>query len=157
MKAKVGDDALDAAGADGKTCLAEFLGDDVGGDVGIEKALTNDLADGLIGAFGGRFGAALLTEESLAALGLESIAELEVALFGEAEFACGFKWSALAFAFEDHEEFTGDFVVGGDGKRASGADDSSSPSRHDRFVRLWNLEFGRELRRFDIKELWVPW
>ena len=123
MKAEVGDDAFDAACADGEAGLAKFLGDDVGGDVGIEKALADDLADGLIGAFGGGFGSTLLTEESLAAVGFEGIAELEIALLGEAEFASGLKWSTLAFAFEDHEEFAGDFVVGGDGKRPGGTDE----------------------------------
>ena len=61
------------------------------------------------------------------ALDFEGIAELEVTLSGEAELArSGQRSEAIAFALEDHEEFAGDFIVGGDGKGPGVGDEGLS-------------------------------
>jgi hypothetical protein len=49
LKAILFHDALDTAGTDGETGLAELLSDDVDRGVGIEEAVTNDLAFDLLG------------------------------------------------------------------------------------------------------------
>jgi hypothetical protein len=121
LKAVVGDDAFDAAGANDPTGLAEFLGDDVSGGFGIEEAMANDLADDFVGAAVVAFGSAGLAAEGGGAERGEGVSELEIALFAEAELACGLEGSeALALALDEHGEFAGDFVVGEDGEGTSG-------------------------------------
>ena len=122
MKAVIGDDAFGAPGAEGEAGLAELLGDDLGGGVGIEEAVADDLADGLVGAAGGALGAALAALQGGGAVGEEGAADLEVALFAEAELLGGSQGAEpLALAFDEHGEFAGDFVGGGDGEGAGGA------------------------------------
>jgi hypothetical protein len=120
----MGDDAFDAAGADGPAGLTEFWGDDGRGGLGIEEAMANDLANDFVGAAGGTLGAAFVAVQGQGAAVGEGLAELEVALFAEAEFAGGLDGAkAFARAFEEHGEFAGDFVVGRHGQGAGGADE----------------------------------
>jgi hypothetical protein len=124
LKAVVGDDAFDAAGTDDPAGLAELLGDDIGGGVRVEEAVADDLADDFVGTAVEAFGTAFLAEEGGGAAVGERLAELEVALFTEAELACGGGGAeALALAFDEHGEFAGDLVVGVEGERASSADE----------------------------------
>ena len=74
MKAEVGDDPLDAAGADGVAGLADFLCQDAGGSFRIQKAVANDLLADLVGAAVGGFGAALEALQSEGAALLEELA-----------------------------------------------------------------------------------
>ena len=120
----MGDDAFDAARTNDPAGLAEFLGDDVSRGVGVEEAMADDLADDFVGATVETFGAAFLAQQSGAAAVGERLAELEIALFTEAELACGGGGTeALALAFDEHGEFVGDLVVGAEGERAGGTDE----------------------------------
>src|SRR5216683_608209 len=124
LKAVVSDDAFDAARTDDPAGLAELLGDDVGGGVGVEEAVADDLADDFVGAAVEAFGAAFLAEQGGGAAVGERLAELEVALFTEAELARGGGGAeALALAFDEHGEFAGDLVVWAEGEGAGGADE----------------------------------
>jgi hypothetical protein len=122
LQAEVGEDTLDAAGAEGVAGLADFLGQDGGRSVRIQEAMADDLlADRLSAAVGG-FGAALLALQGAGAARLIEPAQLEIALLAEAEFAgSGQGAVGFAFAFVEHGQFTGDFVVVADGQRARGA------------------------------------
>jgi hypothetical protein len=112
LQAELGDDAFDATGADGEAALAEFLGDDGGGGVGIEEALANDLANRFIGTTGTGLGSAFVAQEGDGTALEVSGAELEITLLAEAEFG-GSRLGAKSFefAFQEHEEFVGDFVI----------------------------------------------
>lgn len=117
------DDAFDAAGAKGEANLAKLLGNDSGGGVGVEEAMPNDLANHFVGASRGAFGSAFLTEECGGAEVAVGLAQLEIALFAEAELArCGGGSESLTFAFDEHGEFAGDFIVGSESEGAGGAD-----------------------------------
>jgi len=123
LQAEMGNGAFDAAGADGPAGLAEFLGDDLGRGFGIEEAMANDLADDFVGAARGAFGSAFLAVQGQGAALAEGVAELEIALFAEAELACGSERpEALALAFDEHGEFAGDVVVVGDVQGSGVAD-----------------------------------
>lgn len=85
MQSKVGDDAPDAAGANGLANLAELLSDDLGGGFRVKKTLADDLADGLIGATVVRLGPGLVVDQGGNAVAGEGIFELEIALLAVAE------------------------------------------------------------------------
>jgi hypothetical protein len=123
LKPKVGDDAFDAARADLDGRLAHLLGDDLGGRIGIEEAVADNLTDDIFGARGGRFWARLAAEKSGSTARGESVAELEIALFAEAELLGSLEGTeAEALAFDEHEEFVGDLVVNRDRQRTLWAD-----------------------------------
>ncbi len=122
MQAEVGDDALDTAGAEGVAGLAELLGHHRRTGIRIQKAVADDLLADLFGAAVGGFGAAFLALQGQGAPAQEGLAELEVTGFAEAELAGGGQRArAFAFAFVEHGQFEGDFVVGRDGEGAGGA------------------------------------
>jgi len=124
LKAEIGDDAFDAAGAEGTAGLAELLGDDLGGGLGVEEAVADDLAHGLVGVAGGAFGAAAVVLQGRGAVGEEGAADLEVTLLAEAKLLGGGEGSeSLALALDEHGEVAGDLVGGGDGERTGGADE----------------------------------
>jgi len=103
LQAKLGHDALDAAGADGKAALAQFLGDDLGGGIRVEKAVADDLLDDLIGAAVMGLGAALLVEQREEVAALEQLAQLKIALPAKAELGCRRGGTqALTLSFEKH-------------------------------------------------------
>jgi hypothetical protein len=122
LQAELGDDALDATGADGLAGLTYLLGYDGGVGVRVQKAVADDLLADLVGATRGGFGATLLTLEGQSAAGLEGLAELEIALFAEAKLTSGGQGAgALALAFKEHGQFEGDFVGGEHGQVAGRA------------------------------------
>lgn len=119
MQAELRDDAFDAAGADGKAALAQFLGDDLDGGIRVKKAVAHDLLDDLIGAAVIGLGPALLVEERQDAASLEELAQLKIALPAETElFGRGGGAKALALSFEEHRELGEDDIRG---RRAQGA------------------------------------
>ena len=113
MQAVVGDGAFDAASADLETGLAEFLGDDIGGSLRIKKAVANDLPHDFVAATVVALGPAFLAEQPRRPeLGVGGT-ELEVALFAEAVLLRrGHGTESFALAFDKHEQFAGDLVVG---------------------------------------------
>jgi hypothetical protein len=119
----LGHDPFDGAGADGLTGLAQFLADDGGRGGRVQEAITNHLLDDLIGAAIVGFGAALLILQGRGSALLESLAQLEVALLGIAEFLGGSnRAGAFALAFVEHGQFGQDGVVSWDGQLARWAD-----------------------------------
>ena len=78
MKAVVGDDPFDAAGADGVAELAELLGDDLGADRRIEEAQADGQPDDLVGAAVVGFGAAAFRGQGGGARGQVERAQLVV-------------------------------------------------------------------------------
>ena len=122
MQAELGDDAVDGAFADAEVALAEFLRDDLGAGFGIEEAMTNHLADQFWGAPVVGLGAAFGTEETEAALLPKAGAQLEIALAAETKLGGGLRNAfRTAFALDEHGQFTGDFIIGGNGERAGKA------------------------------------
>lgn len=122
MQAQFGNHPLHAAGADGVAGLADFLGEHAGGSLWIEKPVTNHQLTNLVGPAVGGFGATPVTLQSLRSLFLEELAQLIVALLAEAEFAGGGqRASPLAFAFVEHRQFAGDFIIPWHQQSASGA------------------------------------
>ena len=119
MEPELGNDAVYGPFADTKATLSEFLSDDFGTGLRIQKAVTDDLTDQFLGAPVVGFGAALGTEESLAAFFKKEGPELEVTLTAKAEFSSGtvntFK---AAFALDEHGQFTRDFIMLGNGQGA---------------------------------------
>ena len=117
MKAVIGEDALDAAQADGEVGLAKLLGDHVRGGLRVQEAVAQDLADGLVGASVIGFGAGLLRlqggESTLLKIGQELIIAWarETVFLGEAGDV-----SLEALAFHEHEEAWGQQVGRGDGE-----------------------------------------
>ena len=86
--------------------------------------MANDLPDDFVGAAVVAFGTAALAVQSQGAPVDEGLAELEIALLAQAELLGGAGGAqAVAFAFDEHGEFAGDFVVGTDRQGASGADE----------------------------------
>ena len=66
--------------------------------------MADDLLADLVGAAAGGFGPALLAAQGQGAVVDEAVAELEVALFAEAELAgCGQGAQAFAFAFVEQD------------------------------------------------------
>ena len=123
MQAVVRDDACDAPGTDDPAALAEFLGDDVRRGLGIEEAMPDDLSDDFVGASVVAFGSAFLIEQRRGAVVAVGLSELEIALLAEAELAGRRAGSeSVAFAFEEHDEFGSEFVVGRDVQDTVGTD-----------------------------------
>ena len=89
MKAELGHHPFDGPIADRVTGLAQFLADDAGGGVRVQEAVADDLLRDQVGAAVVGFGASLLVLEGQGAALLEEVAQLEVALLGEAEFSGG--------------------------------------------------------------------
>lgn len=122
MQAEVGDDAFDAAGADGVAALAELLGEDGRGGVGVEEAMTDDLLEDLVGAAVVGLGAALAIEQSGGTEFLQALTKLEVALLAEAELGGGGQGAEpFAFALVEHGELAKEEVVRRHREGAAGA------------------------------------
>ena len=116
----VGDDDADPRAGQ----FAQPRADSLGRGIGVEKALTNNLAYDLVGAPRTSLGTAFATDEALGALGMQEMAELEIALLAKTELGCGlFRPQAQAISFEEHGEFDRAFVLGGNGQHACGADE----------------------------------
>jgi len=123
LQAELGHDPFDGASADGLAGLAQFLADDGGRGVRIQEAITDDLLDDLIGATIVGFGAALLVLQGQGAALFESLAQLEIALLGVAEFLGGGDGAgAFALPFVEHGQFDQDEIVSRDGQLARRAD-----------------------------------
>jgi hypothetical protein len=116
LQSELRNDAVDGAFTDAEVTLSEFLRDDFGAGFRIQEAVTDDLADEFLGASIIGFGAAFGAEEGRAAFLQKKGAQLEVTLTAKAEFGGGMV-NALraAFALDQHGEFTGDFIVFGNG------------------------------------------
>lgn len=121
MQAVIGDDAFDAADADGELGLAKLLRYDLGRGVGIEKAMAQDLADGLIGAAIVGFWAGLFRFKGGQTAPQKGVANLVIALTAATIFLCDLgDVGCKAFAFHQHKEAAGKLVGGVDGEGASG-------------------------------------
>lgn len=111
MQSELCDHPLDAPGADDLTTLAQLLSDHICGGLRVQKAVAHHLLKDLAGAAVRGLGPALLVVEGRGALGLESVKELEVALFAEAEFlGGGGRTQALALPFVEHGELGEDGI-----------------------------------------------
>ena len=108
-----------------EVALSEFLSNDFGAGFRIEESVTDDLTDEFLGAPVVGFGASFGAEEGLAALFKKEGPELEITLTAKTEFGGGLVNAfRAAFALDEHGEFTGDFVVIGDGQGAECALDA---------------------------------
>ena len=104
--------------------LLELLGDDGHGGVRIQEAVADDLPDQFVGAAVIGLGTAGEILETEGTLGEEAGAQLEVTLFGVVVLAGGSGGAqAAAFALQEHGEFEGDGVVGGDAQGTALADE----------------------------------
>ena len=122
LEAKRADDTLDTTGGDSMTSLTQLLADDCRRGVWIQEPVTDHLLDDLVGAAVIGFGAAFVALEGQGALRFEGLAQLKVALPGEAEFGSGGQRpQAFAFAFIEHGEFGENGIARRSGELASGA------------------------------------
>jgi hypothetical protein len=122
LKAELADHTLDSPGADGVAGLAQFLGNDGRRGIGIQEAVTDHLLEDLIGAAVVGFRPAFLVLQGRGAALFELVAQLEVALFGKAEFGgSGQRPQAFAFAFVEHGQFREYGIVHWSGELATGA------------------------------------
>jgi len=120
LQAVIGDDPFDAALANGKSLLADFLGDDGGGRIWIEEAAADDQTDDLIGTAVMGFRPPSFQEQALGAFLAKVSQELVITLAGEIIFLSGFgRADAFALAFDEHSEATADLVIIGDAEDAS--------------------------------------
>jgi hypothetical protein len=160
LQAELGDDPLNAAGADGVAGLANFLGQDAGGSFRVEKAVTNDLLAGLLGTAVSGFGAAFVAEQSQGAPLLEEMEQLIVTLLAEAELAGGGQGAGLlALAFVEHGEFAGDFVIVGHEQGAGGSAEDQAwrigrEFNHEESVRHWGIKSNQIWHYFRTKSAW---
>jgi hypothetical protein len=123
LQAEVLDDAFDAPGADRQTGLAQFLGDDFGRGLGIEEAVADDLADDFIGAAVVAFGSGRLVDEGRDALLGKALTQLEVTLLAVVEGRRRLKRpKPEALPGDEHGEFAGSHVLGGDCKEPGRTD-----------------------------------
>lgn len=112
MKAELADHALDGAGRDRMAGLAQLLADDRRRGIRIQEAVTDHLLHDLVGAAVISFGTAFLVLEGQCALPFKGVAQLEVALLGEAEFGSGGQRPhPFALPFVEHGEFGKDGVA----------------------------------------------
>jgi hypothetical protein len=120
LQAVIGDDAFDAALADGVVLLADFLSDDFGGRIRIKEAAADGQADDLIGAAVIGFGSRGLQEQTLGALLEEAGQDLVITLAREVVFLSGFGGTqTFALAFDEQGEAVADLVVVGDQQGAA--------------------------------------
>ena len=127
MQPELLDDAIDGSFADREVKLSEFLSNHLGAGLRIQESVTDDLTQNLLGAPVVAFGASFGAEEGLAAFLEKKSPELEITLTAEAEFGGGLiNAFRAAFAFDEHRDFTSDFVVIRDGQRAECALDAFS-------------------------------
>ena len=125
MESELGNDAVYGPFGDTEVTLSEFLSNDLRASFRIQESVTDHLTDEFLGAPVVPFGASFGAEESLAAFFEEKSPELEVTLPAITEFGGGMVDAfGPAFAINEHGDFTGDFVVFGDGKRAECALDA---------------------------------
>ena len=127
-KAEVGQDAADAAGADGRTRLADLLSDDIRRGVGIEEAVADNLVNHGRGATRRCFGARFAAEQGKATALGEGREDLVIALSGVAVFGggCGGAES-FTFTLDEHSQFEEDLIVAfGWDKSTRGASDGAS-------------------------------
>lgn len=125
MEPELGNDAIDSPFANTEVTLSELLSDDFSAGLGIQKTVTDDLTDQFLSAPIVGFGAALGTEQSLAAFFEKEGPELEVTLTAKPEFSSGTVDAfRAAFAVDEHSKFTGDFVIFGNGQGAEFALDT---------------------------------
>jgi hypothetical protein len=102
--------------------LAQLLRDDRGGSVRIQKAVTDDLAHHLVGAPVVGLGTGGLAEQGGGAVFGVQVEQLEVARLGVAEFFGGARRAQpFALALEEHGQFKGDLIIGGNVQRTGGA------------------------------------
>jgi len=122
LEAEVGDDALDAALADGEVLLNQLLGDDCGGAVGIEETLRDDASDDFGGAAVIGFGAGWLGLEGLGTALAKGGQQLVVALAAVAKARGNLDDRAIgALASDEHGELLGQRVRGIDDDFAAGS------------------------------------
>ena len=125
MESELGNDAVYGPFADAEVTLSEFLSDDFGAGLRIQEAVTDDLTHQFLGAPVVGFGAALGTEEGLAAFFKKEGSELEVTLTAKTEFSSGtINALSAAFAVDEHGKFTRDLVIFGNGQGAEFALDA---------------------------------
>ena len=122
METEVGDDAFDAALADGEVFLNQFLGDDFGGAVGIEESLGDDASDDFGGAAMIGLGTRGLGLKGLGTAFAEGGQELVVALAAVAEARGNLGDRAIGtLTGDEHGELLGEDVGRIDGELAAGS------------------------------------
>jgi hypothetical protein len=114
LKAVVGNNTFDTAGADGHSALAKLLRDHFGRSVRIEKAVPDHLANDLGSPSVVGLGAAFLAQQPHRPLRLKRGSELEVPLLAIAVLLRGLDRSqAFAVPFDEHRQLVCDFILFG--------------------------------------------
>ena len=122
METEVGDDAFDAALADGEVFLNQLLGDDFDGAVGIEESLGDDATDDFWGAAMIGLGTRGLGLKGLGTAFAEGSQELVVALAAVAEARGNLCHRAIGtLTGDEHGELLGEDVGRIDGELAAGS------------------------------------
>jgi hypothetical protein len=115
LQAELGDDAFDAALADGMIGLAQLLGDERRGSLPIQVAVADDLTDDFVSTAVVGFGAAALVLEGSSAAGFQARQQLIIARAGEAVLSGGGGGAqAFALALVEHDQSGEDDIVLGD-------------------------------------------
>ena len=128
LKAEVGQDSADAAGADGQPRLANLLSDDISRGVGIKEGVANNLVSNRRGATRRCPGASFAAEQGKATALGEGGENLVIALSGVAVLdggCCGAE--SFTFTLDEHSQFAEDLIVAfGWDKSTSGPSDGVS-------------------------------
>src|SRR5437667_248242 len=122
LQAVIGDDPFDAALADAKRLLTEFLSDDLRGRLRIQEAAADDQTDDLMSAPVIGLGPWATEEQTLSAFFIKSVEDLVVTLAGQSIFLSGFgRAEAFALALDEHGQAATDLIVVRNEERAAGA------------------------------------
>jgi hypothetical protein len=120
LKAKLSQDAIHAAFADGEASLAQFLSDDFRGGFRIQEAMANGLADQFLAAAVVGFRAAGAIEQAWGSGLQEGLAQLEIPLPTKTELSrCLAGAAGAAFALNQHGELQADLIGWGNGQRTT--------------------------------------
>ena len=105
-------DASDGSVADGDSLLPEFLGDDFAVGIGVEESGADHLPFDFVSSSVVGFRTTFFICECDGSVLEEGLADLEIALRGVAEFVGRLLRSEpFAFAFDEHGELVGNFIV----------------------------------------------
>jgi len=118
LESELVDDTIHSSLADSEFALPEFLSNDFSTGLGVKKAVADDLTNEFLGTPIVRFGTSLGTVESLTSALEKKRADLEVTLTAIPEFGSSMVNSfQAAFTFDEHSQFSGDFIGIDNGKR----------------------------------------
>jgi hypothetical protein len=125
--------------------LAKLLPDHLDGGLGVQKEVANDLPLEFVGSAILGLGPTGLSDQGGGPSVTKGVADLKVTLAGESVLRGGLvRAESLALSFDEHEELSGDGVIGRDNQRTMFTDDGmGSEIEMHRGTSLWQADEGR--------------